>query len=189
MFVRRRNSTSLVSRRDSRVLDMLLQRVASADRSALAELYRIVSADIRVQVGQTLSDPGDVNAVMAATFVEVWWLARVHRASHPDVRAWIQAIASRRTSERNRNGAGTGALPNDISRSRMMCNAIASHVQDETTTMMYAALIKGWPAARHFHVPRRVRRGRSAYRTDYRPSRRPVRQLASDSLARAIERA
>ena len=155
MFVRRRNATSLVSRRDSRVLDTLLHRVACADCSALAELYRIVSADIRVQVEKTVPDPGDVNAVIAATFVEVWWLARGHAASHPDVRAWIQAIASRRSSDRNRGGAGAGASPTDISGSRVTCDAIASRVQDETTALMYAALVNGWPVSRRFHVTKR----------------------------------
>jgi hypothetical protein len=154
MFVRRRNVTSLVSRRDSRVLDTLLHRAACADCSAIAELYRIVSADIRAQVEQTVPDPGDVNAVMAATFVEVWWLARGHAASHPDVRAWIRAIASRRSSERTRSGAGAGASPIDISGSHATCDAIASPVQDETTALMYAALVNGSPVPRRFHVPR-----------------------------------
>jgi len=188
MFVRRSNATSRVPHRDSRVLDTLLHRVACADGSALADLYRIVSADIRVQVEQTLPDPGDVNAVMAATFVEVWWLARGHAASHPDVRAWIQAIASRRTGERNRNGAGAGASPNDVSGSRVTCDAIAWRVQDETTALMYAALINGCPVSHRFHVPRRFSRGRAAYRAEYRPSLGPVRQLSSDRLAEAIER-
>jgi hypothetical protein len=147
-----------------------------------------VSADIRVQVEQTLPDPGDVNAVMTATFVEVWWLARGHAASHPDVRAWIQAIASRRTGERNRNGAGAGASPTDISGSRMRCDAIASRVQDETTALMYAALINGWPVSHRLHVPRRFSRGRAAHRTECSPFVGPVRQLASDRLAEAIER-
>jgi hypothetical protein len=154
MFVGRRNATTLVSRRDRHVLDTLLHRVACADCSAIAELYRIVSADIRVQVEQTVPDPGDIDAVMAATFVEVWWLARGHAASHPDVQAWIRAIASRRSSERNRGGAGAGASPTDISGSRVTCDAIASCVQDETTALMYAALVNGRPASRRFHVPR-----------------------------------
>ena len=163
MFVRRSNATSLVPRRDSRVLDTLLHRVACADCSALTELYRIVSTDIRVNVEQTLPDPDDVNTVMAATFVEVWWLARGHAVSHPDVRAWIQAIASRRTSERNRNRAGAGASPTDISGSRMTSD-IASRVQDETTALMYATLINGWPVSRRFHVWR-FSRGRARGRT------------------------
>ena len=186
MFGRRSNAISLVPRRDSRVLDTLLHRVACADCSALAQLSRIVSTDIRVHVEQTLSDPGDVDAVMAATFVEVWWLARGHRASHPDVRAWIQAIASRRIGERNRNGAGPATSPIDISGSRMTCD-IASRVQDETTALMYAALINGWPVSRRFHV-RRFSRGRAGYRANDRPSLGPVRQLATDRLAEAIER-
>lgn len=189
MFVRRRNATSLVSRRDSRVLDTLLHRVACADCSAIAELYGIVSADIRVQVEQTVPDPGDVDAVMAATFVEVWWLARGHAASHPDVRAWIRAIASRRSSERNCSGAGAGASPTEISGSHATCDAIASCVQDETTALMYAALVNGWPVSRRFHVPRLFPRGRAAYRADGRASLGPVRQLANNSPAEAIERA
>ena len=184
MFVRRRNATSLVPRRDSRVLDTLLHRVASADRSAIADLYRIVSADIRVQVEQTLPDPGDVNAVMAATFVEVWWLARGHAASHPDVRAWIQAIASRRTSERHHNGAKASASPKDIFASRTTCDATASHVQDETNAMIYAALVNGSPVSRRFHVPR-FPRGRAAYRADDRPSLGPI--IEASALV-AVER-
>lgn len=144
MFVRRKTATPPVLRRDSRVLNTLLHRVAGADRSALAELYRIVSADVRVQVEHILPDPGDVDAVMAATFVEVWWLARGHVASDPDVRVWIRAIASRRAGERDRSNAAAGGSPDHVSGSCTRRDAIASQVQDETTAMMYAGLINGW---------------------------------------------
>ena len=144
MFVRRRSATRPVSPRDSRVLDTLLHRVANADQPALAELYRMVSTDIRVQVEQTLSDPGDVDAVMAATFVEVWWLARGHAASHPDVRAWIRSIATRRACERHRANAAAGIAADVVALFGTLSGATVSRVQDETTTMLYASLINGW---------------------------------------------
>jgi DNA-directed RNA polymerase specialized sigma24 family protein len=135
----------------------LLHRVAGADRSALAELYRIVSADVRVQVEHTLPDPGDVDAVMAATFVEVWWLARGHAGSHLDVRVWIRAIASRRAGDRHRNNAAGGS-PDHVSGSCTRRDATVSQVQDETTAMMCAGLINGWlvdRAGNWLHIGRR----------------------------------
>jgi hypothetical protein len=164
MFVRRRNTTSLVRRRDGRVLDTLLHRVAGADRSALAELYQIVSPDIRVHVEQTLPDPGDVNVVLAATFVEVWWLARGHAALHPDVRAWIRSIASRRASERNRYNAGAAIARDVVADSGTSSDPIVSQVQDETIALMYASLTNGWlvdGAGNRLHIARRPVRVRA----------------------------
>ena len=164
MFARRQTATPPVLRRDIRVLHTLLHRVAAADRSALAELYRIVSADVRAQVEQTLPDPGDVDAVMAATFVEVWWLSRGHAASHPDVRAWIRAIAIRRAGERDRNNAAAGIARDVVAGSGTSCDATVSQVQDETTAMMYASLISGWlvdRAGNRLHIARRPVRVRA----------------------------
>lgn len=155
-----------MSRRDSRVLNTLLHRVAGTDRSALAELYRIVSADVRVQVEQILPDPGDVDAVIAATFVEVWWLARGHAASHPDVWVWIRAIAARRAGERDRNNAAAGIARNVVAGSGTSGDATVSQVQDETTAMMYASLINGWLVGRvgnRLHVSRRPVRIRASW--------------------------
>ncbi len=45
-------------------------------------------------------DFAQADGVVAATFVEVWWLAGCHVGPDTDVMTWINGIAARRDAER-----------------------------------------------------------------------------------------
>jgi len=40
--------------------------------------------------------------ILAATYVEVWWLAGCHRGEEPDVWRWIRGILDRRIADAHR---------------------------------------------------------------------------------------
>jgi len=80
----------------------LVRRVAASDRSALRLLYIALCGAVREEAGQRLARYSDVRAVVNATFLEVWWLARFHCRPGDDVLAWVIDIACRRAAERVR---------------------------------------------------------------------------------------
>ena len=77
-----------------------MRRIADDDRDAFAELYDTLSPRLRRNLRSGSPVPVHVNAIVAATFVEVWSLARFHTAADTDVWAWITDIAARRRGER-----------------------------------------------------------------------------------------
>jgi RNA polymerase sigma-70 factor (ECF subfamily) len=80
----------------------LLQRIASRDDSALAELYdrhsRLVFAIIR----RILQSPPDAEEVLQETFVRVWSRAETYDARLGSPAAWIVRIARNRAIDRLR---------------------------------------------------------------------------------------
>ena len=87
----------------------LVQQVAIGDRTALADLYRVLSsALVEVLRGQAV-DSADAAAVVSATFNEVWWMARFHISADADIHAWMVDMVRRRAADRSR-GAGRDAL-------------------------------------------------------------------------------
>jgi DNA-directed RNA polymerase specialized sigma24 family protein len=86
-------------------LAALVGRVAQADRDAFTRMYETLSPAVITSLRGALLNPADVTAVAAATFIEVWWLARHHTDRATDVYAWVIGIATRRTSEHLRSSA------------------------------------------------------------------------------------
>ena len=84
-----------------RTLIDLVRQVADADGRAFARLYHALAPAVAGNLRPTLPDPADAAAVVSATFVEVWLLARFHAAAGTDVPTWVAAIATRRAGERS----------------------------------------------------------------------------------------
>ena len=98
---------------------VLIERVAAGDRPALRQLYDTLCDPVHERLRRTLTDPGDVRAVLHATFVEVWWLARFHTGPGEDHPAWILGIAARRAAERRPVPRSTAELRHNDEISRL----------------------------------------------------------------------
>lgn len=81
------------------VLRRLVRRIADDDHDAFAELFDRVSGPVSFSLHREVHNPHRVAAVVAGTFVEVWWLAGGHVDLDTDVMAWIQAIVRRRVAD------------------------------------------------------------------------------------------
>ena len=81
-------------------LQRLVRRVADEDHNAFADLYDELSGGLLLDLEQTTEDPVHAAAISAATFVEVWALARFHATADTDVHVWVADIAARRTADR-----------------------------------------------------------------------------------------
>jgi hypothetical protein len=57
------------------------------------------------------SDPRRVAAVVAGTFVEVWWLAGRHIDPDADVMVWIDGIVQRRVADSRPAGSSATISP------------------------------------------------------------------------------
>jgi len=89
----------------SAALLSLVRRVAVEDRAAFAELHGALCGVLTAQLRSATADHGLADAIVAGTFVEVWWLSRYHTTPDTDVLGWVAAIAVRRTEEWARHRA------------------------------------------------------------------------------------
>ena len=127
-------------------LNDLVQQVADADGRAFARLYQALAPAVARDLRPAMPDPADAAAVIAATFVEVWWLARFHAAAGTDVPAWVMAVARRRAWDRI--GAAPGTDTGDHSPAVARPPVISGQaVQDEHHTLVLAGLLNHPPAA------------------------------------------
>lgn len=75
-----------------------LHRIAAGDQTAFAHLYDALADDIRRLAAAKFTDARAVDAVVAATFLQVWRLAPT-----PDpglARAWVASVASSLIAQR-----------------------------------------------------------------------------------------
>ncbi|GAA2574525.1 hypothetical protein GCM10010435_57630 [Winogradskya consettensis] len=86
---------------DQSLHQSLVSRIAAGDPAALRMLYGALCEAAYREIQRVLSHPHDVEAVVQATFVEVWWLARYH-TQNDDIPAWVTAVAAHRAAERHR---------------------------------------------------------------------------------------
>ncbi len=100
-------------------LTALAERVAVGDRPALQQLYGTLRDPAHDEVRRTFSATGDIRAVLHATFVEVWWMARFHTTSGDDISAWVLGIAARRAAERRHLPRTSAELEHDDETSRL----------------------------------------------------------------------
>lgn len=77
----------------STLLTGLVRLVAAEDRAAFVDLYHRASGPLLAAVRSRRPAPPDAIAVVAAIFLEVWWLARFHAEAGVDAMAWIDRIA------------------------------------------------------------------------------------------------
>ncbi len=132
--------SSLGDRAKEMPLAQLVRRVAASDRKAFALLYDALSGEVRQQVRAVLSAGDAVDAVVAATFLQVWWLAPLQDPDDEDVPAWICAIASGRIADRQRNAMSTPPVVHAPAQQRAQWSVLSS-AYDETVADVLAGLL------------------------------------------------
>jgi hypothetical protein len=78
----------------------LVRRVADRDRVAFADLCDRLFVRVLRAARSGVPDSESSAAVVVATLMEVWWMARFHAAPGTDVHAWLDDIVSRRVADR-----------------------------------------------------------------------------------------
>jgi len=121
-------------------LTHLLRRVAASDRTAFVLLYDAMSSQVRQQALAALPAGNAVDAVVAATFLQVWWLAPLYNPHDSDVPAWISAIASGRIADRQRNAVFTPPAV-DVPAQQRLPWSVLSGAYDETVAVVLAGLL------------------------------------------------
>lgn len=81
----------------------LLQRVATGDQQAFADLYDLVAPSVVGVVRGVLRDPAQSEEVAQEVLVEVWKSATRFDADRGSARTWILTIAHRRAVDRVRS--------------------------------------------------------------------------------------
>jgi DNA-directed RNA polymerase specialized sigma24 family protein len=141
MTVRSGSTPSLLTDRAGKApLTQLLRRVAASDQNAFVLLYDATSGQVRQQVRAALSAGDAVDAVVAATFLQVWWLAPLYNPDDADVPAWISAIVSGRIADRQRNAVFTPPAADVPEQQRVPWSAL-SGAYDETVAVVLAGLL------------------------------------------------
>jgi RNA polymerase sigma-70 factor, ECF subfamily len=82
----------------------LLERIASRDDAALAELYDRHSRLAYAVIRRILQNPSDAEEVLQETFVRVWSRAETYDARLGSPAAWVGRIARNRAIDRLRAG-------------------------------------------------------------------------------------
>lgn len=98
---------------------VLVTRIAGGDRGAFRTLYERFHRPVETHV-RHLPLAADVPSIVAATFVEVWWLARHHTGT--EVRGWVLGIADRRAADRH------GSPPMDWPQPRESSHVALAHL-------------------------------------------------------------
>jgi len=80
----------------------LMTRVAAADRTALAELYRRTSAKLYGIVARIVPDEPDAAEVLQDVYVSVWRNASRYEASRASPISWLAVMARNRAIDRRR---------------------------------------------------------------------------------------
>ncbi len=80
----------------------MMEGISRGSRQAFATLFDRTSAIIDAELTARLRDPGQRAAILAAAYLEVWWLAGCHSGPEPDVTQWIRRILDRRVAEEHR---------------------------------------------------------------------------------------
>lgn len=78
----------------------LVRRIADRDRVAFADLCDRLFVPVLRAARSSVPDPEATAAVVVATLMEVWWMARFHSAPGTDVHAWVDDIVGRRVADR-----------------------------------------------------------------------------------------
>ncbi|MEV6633671.1 hypothetical protein AB0M54_23260 [Actinoplanes sp. NPDC051470] len=77
----------------------LIELISRGSVPAFVALFDRTSEAARAELAAGLPDDRRVSEVLAATYVEVWWLAGCERAPEVDGMSWIVSILRRRISD------------------------------------------------------------------------------------------
>lgn len=81
-----------------------------------------------------------MDAVVAATFLQVWWLAPLYNPDDTAVPAWISAIAAGRIADRRRYAVPTPSSA-DVDAQQRLPWSVLSSAYDETVAVVLAGLL------------------------------------------------
>ncbi|MCO8271573.1 hypothetical protein M1L60_13315 [Actinoplanes sp. TRM 88003] len=87
-------SESLARASDSTLIEL----ISRGHEAAFVALFDRTSPMARAELGN-LPDNVQPGQILAASYVEVWWLAGCHRAPEADATIWITGIVRRRVGE------------------------------------------------------------------------------------------
>ena len=85
---------SLARASDSTLIDL----ISRGHEAAFVALFDRTSATARAELA-SLPDNAQSGRILAASYVEVWWLAGCHRAPEADATIWVTGIVRRRVEE------------------------------------------------------------------------------------------
>ncbi|MBB2947677.1 hypothetical protein FB565_007448 [Actinoplanes lutulentus] len=78
---------------------VLIEWISQGNKPAFIALFDRTSADVRAVLSVLPPGIGQRDEVLAATYLEVWWLAGCHSEPGIDAVAWLFGIAQRRMAE------------------------------------------------------------------------------------------
>jgi len=81
---------------------ILIERISQGSSSAFAVLFDRTSEAVRAEVAASLPGVGRAAEILAASYIEVWWLAGCGGTPKTGARAWIIGIVRRRIAEASR---------------------------------------------------------------------------------------
>lgn len=87
---------------DENLESSIVEAISRGSQEAFVILFDRTVGTIRAELTARLPDPEQRVPILAATYVEVWWLAGCHRGAEPDVTRWIRGILDRRMADAHR---------------------------------------------------------------------------------------
>ncbi|MEU4222202.1 hypothetical protein [Actinoplanes sp. NPDC026623] len=79
-----------------------MEAISRGSRDAFAVLFDRTAGAIGAELTARLADPEQRVPILAATYVEVWWLAGCRSGAESDVTQWIRRILDRRIVDARR---------------------------------------------------------------------------------------
>lgn len=89
----------------------LVELISGGSVPAFVTLVARTSESARAELAEHLPGAGRAGEVLAASYLEVWWLAGCHRAPDVGVADWIIGIVRRRIADTCRMSPCHGELP------------------------------------------------------------------------------
>jgi hypothetical protein len=91
------------ARDDEQVSDsVLVERISRGSAAAFAALFDRTSEAARAELAASHPGAGRAGEILAASYLEVWWLAGCRRTPRIDATGWITGIMRRRIAEAGR---------------------------------------------------------------------------------------
>jgi hypothetical protein len=87
---------------DEKLEPPIVGAISRGSQEAFVMLFDRTAGTIRAELTARLPDSEQRIPILAATYVEVWWLAGCHRGAEPDVTRWIRGILDRRIADAHR---------------------------------------------------------------------------------------
>ncbi len=87
---------------DAATLTALMRQVASGDRDAFGELYKLTVAVLFSFARRVLRDPADVEEIICDVYFQAWQRAQHYRPERGPVMAWLVVMCRARAIDRYR---------------------------------------------------------------------------------------